>query len=138
VTGSARRCRSSTIDGSFFYRRPSCTRVANPIGGPAVEIRIQFLAATANGIDVQPGDERDPGVAAMANFLGFEGGHPAALLFIESVQQEIELVMQLAVGVVLAAGTGGTLTAMNRIVIHDASPDWLLVRAAVILGKFLK
>src|SRR5262249_41045283 len=91
------------------------------VGGPTVEVGIEFLAAAADGIDVQAGDGGQQSVAAVAGFLGFQGGQPASLLLIEATHQEIDLVVELSVGMALPASARGTLALMDRTVGHDQS-----------------
>jgi hypothetical protein len=89
--------------------------------GPVVQVGVEFFAATADGIDVQAGDQREQGVAAEAGLLRLQGGEPAALLLVEAAHQEIDLVVELAVGVILPALAPGARTAVNRSVGHDES-----------------
>jgi hypothetical protein len=84
---------------------------------------IEFLAAAANGIDVQSGDACDGGIAAMADFLGFEAGYPATLLFIKPLKEQIHLFVQLSFRMVRAVETSGALALMNWGIVHD----WLSV-----------
>jgi hypothetical protein len=51
---------------------------------------------------VQAGDAGQQGIAAVPGLLGFQGGEPAALLFVEAAHQEVDVAMELAVGVVRA------------------------------------
>jgi hypothetical protein len=86
-----------------------------------LEVGIEFLAAAADSIDVQAGDGGQQGVAAIAGFLGLQGGQPAALLLVEATHQEVDLVVEPSVGMILPASARGTLTLMDRIVSHDQS-----------------
>src|SRR5262245_51406165 len=63
VTGSTSSLSASTICGSFFYRRPPRAGLADAVGGPVGQAGVEFLAAAADGIDVQSDDEGDEGVA---------------------------------------------------------------------------
>jgi hypothetical protein len=89
--------------------------------GPPSQIGIQLLAAASDGIDVQAGDEGEQGIAAVAGFLGLQGHKPAALLLVQAAHQEVDLVVELAVRVLLAAPAVGASTRMNRAVGHDES-----------------
>jgi hypothetical protein len=86
-----------------------------------LEVGIEFLATAADGIDVQAGDGGQQGVAAIAGFLGLQGGQPAALLLVEATHQEVDLVVELSVGMILPASARGTLARMDRTVGHDQS-----------------
>jgi hypothetical protein len=52
VIGSTSRFRSSMMSGSFFHGGPAGTGVAHPVGGPSLQVGIEFFAAAADGIDV--------------------------------------------------------------------------------------
>jgi len=52
---------------------------------------VEFLAAAADGIDVQAEDEGDAGVAAVAELAGLQGGEPAALLLVQAAGQEVHV-----------------------------------------------
>lgn len=68
---------------------------------------------------MQAGNEGNPGVAAVAQFLGLQTGDPAALLFIEAVEYPIQLAVQLAFGMIGAGSTHGALALMDRNIVHD-------------------
>lgn len=68
---------------------------------------------------MQAGNEGEQGVAAVAGLLGLQGGEPAPLLLIEAAQEEVNLVMQLPLGVVVTDLAFGALTQMNGDVRHD-------------------
>jgi hypothetical protein len=40
----------------FFAGRPAGAGLADPVGGPALKPGVEFLAAAADGIDVEAGD----------------------------------------------------------------------------------
>jgi hypothetical protein len=82
-------------------------------------VGIEFLAATTNGIDVQSGDACDGRVAAVADLFGLNGRDPATLLFIEALEEQIHLLMQLLFGVIQVAQTKRALAQMKRVVVHD-------------------
>ena len=67
---------------------------------------------------MQPGDQRQPTIAAMAEVGRFDGGVPAALLLIESAHQEVHLAMDLLIGMRLGAGTGGALAVVGITLEH--------------------
>src|SRR5262249_4569313 len=119
VTGSTSPVRASTSWGSFFCRGPARAGVANAVGRPPGQVRIQFLAAAADGIDMQAADDGEEGVAAWTDLLGVEGGEPAALLLVEPARQEVHLAVQLPAGVILAGGAVGALTLVKWAVGHD-------------------
>jgi hypothetical protein len=49
---------------------------------------------------VQAGDAGDDRVAAMADLLGLKAGDPTALLFVESLEQQVHLLVQEPIGMV--------------------------------------
>jgi len=77
--------------GHFLYGSPSGTRGRNEVGGPSGQFGIKFLAATADGIDVQPEDEGHAGVAAMTKFFGFQRVKPASMLLVKAVDQQVHV-----------------------------------------------
>ena len=103
----------------FFSGRPPRAGVADAVGRPVVESGIEFLPAAADGIDVEAGDEREQGVAAVADLLGFEGGKPAPLLLVKATHQEVNLVVHLPITVVPTGLAVRALTRMNRNIRHD-------------------
>jgi hypothetical protein len=110
--------------GLFFYGRASGARVADAVRGPIDQLGIEFAAAAANGIDVEAGDQGQEDIATVAALLGFEGGQPTALLFVQAAADEVQLVMEKAFGVVCACGASGALTLMNGNASHDAVSGW--------------
>jgi hypothetical protein len=89
--------------------------------GPPSQIGIQLLAAASDGIDVQAGDEGEQGITAVAGLLGLQGSKPAALLLVEAAHEKVDLVVQLAVGMILPALAERAGTRMNNSVRHDES-----------------
>jgi hypothetical protein len=86
-----------------------------------VQSGVKLLAATADGIDVQAGDLGQQGVSAVAGLLELQGGQPAALLFIEAAQEEVDLVVVLAFRVLLPTAAGGAFAQVNPMIGHDTS-----------------
>src|SRR5262249_44979425 len=107
--------------GRFFPRRPAGTGPADALGGPVAQLGVEFLPAAADGIDVQAGDLRQQGVAAVADVLGLQGGQPAALLLVQAAHQQVDVVVQGPRGVVLPREAGGTGTAVDDRIDHDSS-----------------
>jgi hypothetical protein len=59
----------------------------------------------------------------MPDLLGFQRHHPAALLFVQAAQQEVELTMQLPVRVVLALRANRASALMNVLFRHRLPPS---------------
>jgi hypothetical protein len=55
----------------------------------------------------------DTGVAAVAEFVGLQGGEPAALLLVEAAEHEVHAGVQLLVGVRFRLLARGALARMN-------------------------
>ena len=69
---------------------------------------------------MQTGDFRNLFDPAMPQPHRFTPGDPAPLLFIESIQQRMELLMPISSGIVLPRLTDHTTTAMTRLPCHLA------------------
>ena len=72
---------------------------------------------------MQADDERQQGVAAVADLVGLDSGVPAALLLVESAAQEVHLGVQLLVGVRLGLLAARALALMNLTGRHGWTPS---------------
>lgn len=99
---------------------------------------LQFLPSAADGIDVQAGDARHHGIAAVAALLGLEGSEPPALLLVEAAAQEIHLVVDLLLGVVRPRPTVGALALMHIADSHNKSSVHYPHRAKISIQKNAK
>jgi hypothetical protein len=139
VAGAASSFRSSRTVGSFFSGRPPGAGPAHAIRRAAVEAGVELFPPAADGIDVQAGNEGEGGVAAVADFLGLEGGQPAALLLIETAHQEVEVGMPVAVRVVWTALAMGARALIHGSVCHDEiSAAAVLKMRGTLYGKSWK
>ena len=77
----------------------------------------------------------EEGVAAVAEFVGLQGSEPAALLLVEAAEQQVHLAVDLAVGMVLAAGAIGALALLNYPVRHGGTSASCPVGTEVSIGK---
>jgi hypothetical protein len=68
---------------------------------------------------VQNGDVGQERIAAVAAFVGLQGGEPASLLLIEAAHQKVEMGVPLPLGMILTSLAVGALTLMDRGVRHD-------------------
>jgi hypothetical protein len=84
-----------------------------------LEIGVEFFAATADRIGMEAGDLGQEFVAAVSDLDGLQSRQPAALLFIEAAEDEVDAMMTLAVGMVLAGRASRALTLMHNKVGHD-------------------
>jgi len=81
---------------------------------------------------MQTGDFRDLLDPAMSQTHGFTTGDPSPLLFIESIQQRIELLMFIPCRIILPRSTHDTTTSVARLPCHVA-PTFPLELATMIL-----
>ena len=72
---------------------------------------------------MQSGDGGDPLESAVAEPLGFVGGDPASLLFIEAAEEEVELVVLTAFGMVPGETGGASAVVNRRWCRHDLAPS---------------
>lgn len=77
------------------------------------EVVEEFVAAAADGFGMEPGDRGDLLESAVAESLGFAGGDPASLLFVQPAEEEVELVVAVPFGMV-SGETGGASAFVNR------------------------
>jgi hypothetical protein len=104
-----------------------------------LQVGVEFLATAADGIDMQAGNEREERITAVAGLLGLQGGEPAALLLVEAADEEVNLVVEFAIGVILRALAVRAGTRVNRVVGHDESSGKGTRQAAEdIIGKVLE
>jgi hypothetical protein len=93
----------------FFEARSATAGQAYAVTWPILQRGSQFGASTPDRLGVESRDLGDQAVTAVADAVGFEGGIPAALLFVETAEQEVDLGMERPVGMrplLLAVGTG--------------------------------
>jgi hypothetical protein len=62
---------------------------------------------------MQAGDQGHPAVAAAADALGLQGGHPAAVRFVQPAQEQVQVAVEEAVGMVAVSDTEGAVALMN-------------------------
>ena len=97
----------------FFDARTPASGPSDVIGRPLPQFIVEFVAAAPDRFRVQAGDLRDPLEAAMPQTHGLARGDPAALLFIQPAQQQIELPMIFPFRMFTRL-TGRTTTIVNR------------------------
>jgi serine/threonine protein kinase len=74
-----------------------------------------------DGIDLQAGDLRPEGVAAVADLHRLQGHIPAALLFVEAREEEVDAAVQRLVGVRGGRCTVGARADLRRCSLHGGS-----------------
>lgn len=78
---------------------------------------------------MQTGNQGEQVIATMPNPLCFPGGQPTPLLFVESAEQQVQLVVQLLVRMVCRLQTIRTLALVNGWEQHFLSPAGKTVAA---------
>jgi hypothetical protein len=97
----------------FFDARTPASGPSDMVGRPIPQFVVEFVAASPDRFRVQAGDLRDSLESAMPQTLGLASGDPAALLFIQPAQQQIELPMIFPFRM-FTRPTGRTTTFVNR------------------------
>lgn len=92
---------------------------ADAVGGPILEVGVEFFASASDGIGVESGDLRQKNVATMSEFLGFESSKPSPLLFVEATEKQVDVAMKMSLGMVLTPHAGHALALVNRDLGHD-------------------
>jgi len=92
---------------------------ADAVGGPVLEVGIEFFASASDGIGMHSRDLREQNVATMSDRLGFESSKPSSLLFVEATEKQVDVVMDMAFGMVLTSDAGHALALVNRDLGHD-------------------
>ncbi len=85
--------------GLFFEGESSAAGEAYPVGRAVVQRGGQFSPAPADGVDVQARDPGDGPIPAVTELGRLNSGIPAALLLIESTEQQVHLPVEFPVGV---------------------------------------
>ncbi|MFM9961706.1 MAG: hypothetical protein ACKV2Q_10820, partial [Planctomycetaceae bacterium] len=83
------------------------------VGRPIAQFRVEFVTAPPNRFRMQSRHHRDLCQSAMSETLGLAASHPAALLFVQAAQQQIELPMIFA-NCLITRLTRQTPTFVNR------------------------
>jgi len=73
----------------------------------------QFFTSTPDRLFVEASDLGKEEVTAMADAVGLKGDIPAALLFVQAAEQQIDLLMVCPFGVLASLATRRTLTQEN-------------------------
>ena len=92
------------------------------MGRTICKIVLEFVAPPPDGLVMQAGDFGDLCDPAMPQSHGFTTGDPSPLLFVESIQQSIELPMVIARGMFLPHATRSTTTLMAQLPCHCSPP----------------
>jgi hypothetical protein len=77
----------------FFDRFATATFKPNPLAWSLLELIVQFFPTATDRIDIQPGDLGHCFDPAVAQFLGFQGGIPPPLLFVQPAQKQVHPAM---------------------------------------------
>ena len=99
----------------FFYRRPPAARQANTICRSILQLVVEFLSTTTNGIDMHPCDLGHQGRTTVSQLLGLQGHIPTTLLLIQTTEQQVHLMVQLLVWMATRLLATWTLASMYRL-----------------------
>jgi hypothetical protein len=97
----------------FFDRWSPTTRQAHAVDWSTLQLGIEFSSTAANGIDMHSCDLGHQGCTTMSQPFGLQGHVPAALLLIQTTEQQVHLMVQLLVWMILRLLAMWTLTLMD-------------------------
>jgi hypothetical protein len=97
----------------FFSRKSPAAFVAHTIDGAVNQFCIELTPSTADGFHIHPGDLRQQRITAMADLFGLQGHEPPTLLFVQAAEQQIHLMMELAVRMIGRLQAVATLAGMD-------------------------
>ncbi len=104
----------------FFDARSAAALAADAVGRTTGEIVLEFVASPPDGLVMQASNFGDLFDAAMPQPQGFTTGDPSPLLFVESIQQNIELSMIISGGMFQPLSTRSTATLMAQLPCHSS------------------
>jgi hypothetical protein len=90
------------------------------VGWTIHEFILKFVAAATDRLVMHASNSSDLFDSAMPSPHGFAPGNPASLLFVESIQQSIELSMIISDGIFQSLPTHSTITLMTRLPCHGS------------------
>jgi len=91
------------------------------LGGSSLEIVGHLAFAAGDGIFVETGNLGHEADASMSETLGFDSGVPASLLFVQTTQKQVDLLMSQPLRMVGFLLTCGTFTLMEGTSRHKFS-----------------
>ena len=104
----------------FFDARSTAALASDAVDRTIREIVLEFVASSPDGLVMQAGDFGDLFDPAMPQPQGFTTGDPSPLLFIESIQQRIELSMLISCRMFQPFSTRRTTTLMAQLPCHSS------------------
>ena len=107
----------------FFDARSAAAWLANAVGRSIGQLFIQFVSTTSNGLGMQPSHHRDSSETTMSQLQGFTSRHPTSLLFVQTIQQSVQLSMFLHLRRIMSAATNRTPTIVTWLPCHRFPPD---------------
>jgi len=94
------------------------------VRGAVAQLAVEFVAAASNGFGIKAGDFRQQFQAAMSATTRLAGRDPAALLFVQSAEQHIELTM-IPSFLMITRPTRRTTTLVNHTFRDHNAPPFL-------------
>jgi hypothetical protein len=85
------------VSALFFQWGSSRTGTANPFQRETLQPSRQLASPTPDGFDVHARNLEQQPIAAVAGLHGFQGHEPAAVVFVQSAQKQIQTPMELFV-----------------------------------------
>jgi hypothetical protein len=97
----------------FFNPWSPATRQAHTLGGPTLQLGVEFSSTPTDGIDMHSCDLGHQGRATMSQLFGLQGHVPPALLLIQTTEQQVHLMMQFLGWMIVRLLTIWTLALMD-------------------------
>jgi hypothetical protein len=97
----------------FFDRRTTTAGQSHTVGGSILQFGVEFASTAAYRIDMHPCDLGHQSRATTSQLLGLQGHVPPALLLIQTVEQQVHLMVQFLVWMIARLLAISTLTLMD-------------------------
>jgi hypothetical protein len=98
----------------FFGGWPPATRQSHTVGGPILQLGVEFSSASTDSVHVHTCDLGHQSRTAMPQILGLQGHVPSPLLLIQATEQQVHLVVQFLVWMIVRLLAIRTLALMDR------------------------
>lgn len=120
VSGATSSSSIDRISGVFFDRWSASTRLADPVNRSVHQRSRQFLSATPHGLLVDPSDVHQQAIGTPTHALRFKRQVPAALVFVQTTQEQVHLVVALALRMGFTPAAWAALAGMDRLGWHQS------------------
>src|SRR5438046_3021525 len=102
----------------FFDRWSASTGLADPVDRSVHQRSSQLLSSAPNGLLIDPSDLHQQPIGPPTRALRFERQVPATLVFVQPTQEQIYLIMSLALRMGFTPAAPPALTGMDRLGWH--------------------